>query len=158
MRTPARTPAYLMTDQPTVPPQSGLRRQRARAVVANPDPELRRWLRSVLSPLNLEIWEAATGNELEDLVAEAEGEPFALIISSSKLPGPSGLQVLAAARSKGSYTPFIIITSRTGDLVRVFVSDAEGTVLSSRVLDGHNLGVLARGLADKALSTQRSGT
>ena len=139
-----------MMDQPTIPPQSGSRRARARAIVANGDADVRLWLRKLLTPLNLEVWEAENGTEL----ATANGEPFAIIISSSKLPGPSGLQVLAAARSKGSSTPFIIITSHQRDLVRVFVSDAEGTVLSSRVLDGNNLAVLARNLADKALAAR----
>ena len=143
-----------MTDQPTIPPQSGSRRARARAIVANGDADVRLWLRKLLTPLNLEVWEAENGTELEELIATANGEPFAIIISSSKLPGPSGLQVLAAARSKGSSTPFIIITSHQRDLVRVFVSDAEGTVLSSRVLDGNNLAVLARNLADKALAAR----
>jgi hypothetical protein len=42
----------------------------------------------------------------------------------------------------------VVVTSIHQCLLRVFVSDAEGTVLSSRVVDGDNLRTLASNLIE----------
>lgn len=133
-----------MSDKPPVP-QSGPRpARRPRVLIADADPVARGWLKPIVSHLDAEILEVGTGLELQ-LMLTRKG-PFDLVITNARLPAPSGLQVLATVRAAGSSTPFIVVTSFQQNVLRVFVSDAEGTVLSSRVVDADNLGVLARNL------------
>ena len=121
---------------------------RARILIADPDPQIRAWLKPPLGNIASVVLEAATGPELESLL-RAEG-PFHLVITNAKLPSQSGVEILARARSSGNRTPFIVVTSIQERLLRVYVSDAEGTVLSSRVLDADNLGVLVATLLKRA--------
>jgi CheY-like chemotaxis protein len=117
-------------------------------VIAEADANMRAWLGPVLAPLGARILEAKDGVELEQLL-ERQG-PFDLVITSSQLPLQSGLSVLARVRGRGVLTPFVVVTSVHQFLLRVFVSDAEGTVLSSRVVDGDNLRTLASNLIEAA--------
>lgn len=117
-----------------------------RIVIAEADERTREWLRPVLLPLGGRVVEAADGAELERLL-DSDG-PFDLVITSSQLPIQSGLSVLARARSRGVSTPFVVVTSVHANMLRVFVSDAEGTVLSSRVVDADNLRTLAMNLIE----------
>ncbi len=105
---------------------------------------MRERLRPVLRRLDADIAEADTGDRLEHLLRH-EG-PFDLVVANAQLPSLSGLQVLARSRSDGIQTPFIVVTSVHGLLLRIFVSDTTGTVLSSRVVDPDNLAVLAENL------------
>lgn len=146
-----------MNDKPSGP-QSGSRpSRRKRLLIAEPDPATRDWLRPLAAELDAELFEAATGLELQ-LLLNRQG-PFDLVITNARLSAPSGLQVLASVRAAGSETPFIVVTSFQRNVLRVFVSDAEGTVLSSRIVDGENLRVLARNLIDapKAYGSERLG-
>ena len=127
-----------------------LRPPRPRVLVAESDERVRKWLRRPLSKLTSDVSEATTGLELETQLRQ--NGPFDLVITNAQLSSPSGLQVLARARAQGSMTPFIVVTSINQALMRVFVSDAEGTVLSSRVVDSENLGVLVSMLISRQAS------
>lgn len=119
-----------------------------RILLAEPEAATRNYVKPILRSLGAEITEVFSGAELEEqLVYEG---PFSLVVTSAQLPGQTGLQVLARLRSKGDQTPFIVVQSTHQLLMRVFVSDAEGTVLSSRMVDGDNLAVLASSLLDRA--------
>ena len=122
-----------------------------RIIIAEPDATTRDWLRPALVALAAQIHEVGDGNELERSL-EQNG-PFDLVITSAQLPMQSGLQVLARARSRGVMTPFVVMTSVHEDLLRVFVSDAEGTVLSSRMVDRDNLLSLAMSLIEASKSS-----
>jgi DNA-binding response OmpR family regulator len=124
--------------------RSGPAPRNVRIVLAEADEKVRDWLRRPLARLTGNVREATTGPELEALLRE-EG-PFDLVITNAQLPGQSGLQVLARLRARGEVTPFIVVTSIHESLLRVFVSDAEGTVLSSRMVDPNNLVALASSL------------
>jgi CheY-like chemotaxis protein len=124
--------------------QSGRAPRRVRILLAEADEKVRDWLRRPLSRLAGTVSEAGSGPELEALLLE-EG-PFDLVITNAQLPVQSGLQVLARLRARGETTPFIVVTSIHASLLRVFVSDAEGTVLSSRMVDPQNLVALASSL------------
>jgi DNA-binding response OmpR family regulator len=121
---------------------------RVRILIADPDPQIRAWLKPPLVSVASEVLEATTGPELESLL-RAQG-PFHLVVTNARLPTQSGVEILARARSNGNRTPFIVVTSVQERLLRVYVSDAEGTVLSSRVLDADNLGVLVSTLLKRA--------
>lgn len=117
-----------------------------RILLADADSQNRESLRSRLMPLVSELREATSGEELESALM-ADG-PFHCVLASARLPEPSALQVLARVRRHGVRTPFIVVTSVHGNLLRIFVSDAEGTVLSSRMVDGGNLSMLVAGLIE----------
>jgi DNA-binding response OmpR family regulator len=112
--------------------------------IADGDRATRAWLKPLLGLPGARIQEVEDGDALERLLQESGR--FDLVITSSTLPVRSGLSVLARARCRGSTTPFIVVTSVHGNLLRVFVSDADGTVLSTRVVDGDNLRNLAQNL------------
>jgi DNA-binding response OmpR family regulator len=131
------------------PMSSGRRSGRAprnvRIALAEADPQVREWLRRPLSRLTPVLSEAESGPALEALL-ENEG-PFDLAIANAQLPGArSALEVLARLRARGSAIPFIVVTSVHQSMLRIFVSSAEGTVLSSRVVDPQNLVALAESL------------
>ena len=132
-------------------PRSGPAPRPPRILVADPDQQVRDWLRRPLSQLAADVCEAKSGLELEAFLRQKG--PFDLVITNAQLPAQSGLQVLARARAQGKMTPFIVVTSIYQTLLRVFVSDAEGTVLSSRMVDGENLTVLASTLIARSRKT-----
>ena len=125
-------------------------RMNPKIVVAEACAKTRGWLLPLFRPLGAQVHEAVDGAALESLL-DNHG-PFDLVVTSSQLPIQSGLSVLARARSRGLQTPFVVVTSVHQYLLRVFVSDAEGTVLSSRLVDGDNLRSLASSLMDRARS------
>jgi CheY-like chemotaxis protein len=114
--------------------------------VAEVDSHTRGWLEPMIGQLGATVHEAEDGEALERML-EQHG-PFSLVITSGRLRLRSGLSVLARARSRGTTTPFIVVASVHGALLRVFVSNAEGTVLSSRLVDGDNLRNLALNLIE----------
>ena len=118
-----------------------------RILLADRDPAIRSQIKPILRGLRAEISETDSGEHLERLLKH-DG-PFDLVITNAQLPAQSGLQVLARCRADGVRTPFIVVTSVHRLLLRVFVSDAEGTVLSSRMVDGDNLATLAESLIER---------
>jgi CheY-like chemotaxis protein len=118
-----------------------------RLLVADPSGEARDSLANVLSTLGpLRVTHAGTAHEFEQLF-EGQG-PYDLVLCRSLFGHLTGLQVLAKARSAGSRTSFIVYTSLEGTWLRVFVSDVENTVLSSRVVSLEGLAHLAGGLLE----------
>lgn len=122
-----------------------------RILLADADPASRSRLRPRLAALCAEVHESSSGAALE--AALLEGGPYNVVVASARLPEPSALQVLARVRRHGLRTPFIVVTSVHGGLMRCFVSDTEGTVLSSRMLDHENLSTLISGMLED--STRR---
>jgi CheY-like chemotaxis protein len=95
-----------------------------------------------------EVRHATDGDELERIFFD-EG-PFDLVVCRALLGARSGLQVLAKARSGGRRASFIVYSSLDAAWLRVFVSDAESTVLSSRVVSLDGLSELAAGMLEAA--------
>jgi CheY-like chemotaxis protein len=141
-RLPSARPATVKKTNGSRSTQNGQRR----ILLADADSQNRESLRSRLSPLASELCEATSGDELEKALM-GDG-PFHCVLASARLPEPSALQVLARVRRHGVRTPFIVVTSVHGNLLRIFVSDAEGTVLSSRMVDGGNLSMLVASLIE----------
>ncbi len=112
-----------------------------RLLLASHDSRAFVWLEPSLTALNVEVLTAESGGELERTLFQ--GGPFDLVVASAQIAGPSGLQVLAKARTHGIRTPFIIIMSYHGELVRVMVSDVSNATLSSRMVDMPNFVALA---------------
>ena len=81
-------------------------------IVAEDDHFMREWLSIVLQGLDARVYHAANGHELLNLLAEIEAVD--LVISDIRMPGPSGLDVLANARAGGNQVPFLFITGYGG--------------------------------------------
>ena len=115
-----------------------------RMLLAESDRAARGLLLPWLSGLPTEIEEVVDGDALER--ALLSGVRYQLVIASARLPEPSALQVLARVRRQGIRTPFIVVTSVHGNMLRIFMRDTEGTALSSRMVDGNNLASLISGI------------
>ena len=119
-----------------------------RILIADPQSETTGRISPLLRTLSPHVVEADDGEGLERAVLE-QG-PFDLVVSNSRLPGQSGLQVLARVRQAGVTTPFIILASLHEHSLRVFVSDGDGIVLSSRMVNADNFATLAADLIAKS--------
>lgn len=119
--------------------------RRTRILLADADPGNRQLFWDRLASLG-DVVEAKDGAALEDALLSRG--PFQLVVANAKLPEPSALQVLARIRRAGIRTPFIVVSSVHQNHLRVFVSDSEGTVLSSRMVDSNNLAVLLSDLIE----------
>ena len=107
--------------------------QRRRILLAEADGESRRLLRQVLREDGHRVVAVGDGVSLLGEVAatllEGEGMPFDLIISEQRLPGITGLSVLAGLRQGAWATPFILITAPPDAMVTSDARRLEGTVL-----------------------------
>jgi DNA-binding NtrC family response regulator len=90
--------------------------RRLRILLAEDDSEMRRLLSAILRRDNCEVIEAQSGTHLSELIAR-EGlmapsdARLDLIISDIRMPGRSGLEVLAGLRRTDQTTPVILITA-----------------------------------------------
>jgi DNA-binding response OmpR family regulator len=94
-----------------------------RIVLAEDDLEMRRFIASALAKDGYDLVEARSGDELFDLLMTqlrnpSLAQPVALIISDLRMPGLTGLQVLAELRASDWATPFILITAFGGEETR----------------------------------------
>lgn len=80
-----------------------------RLIVAEDDAAMRGWLRKVVDCAGIEVREATSG--WETLFLLAENADVDLVISDVRIPSPTGLQVLAMARTAGITVPFLLITA-----------------------------------------------
>ena len=92
---------------PSVPP---------RIIVAEDDPDVRTMMAFALRRLGYQIIEARSGAELLDLLGEAllSGERSArpeVIISDIRMPGLTGLEILAGIRQADWPTVFVLVTA-----------------------------------------------
>jgi DNA-binding NarL/FixJ family response regulator len=101
------------------------------------------------------VTHASDGDALEQTFFD-DG-PFDLVVCRALLGARSGLQVLAKARSEGKRASFIVYSSLDTAWLRVFVSDAQHTVLSSRVVSLDGLSELARGMVESQRHAARDG-
>src|SRR5262245_46918642 len=87
-----------------------------RILVAEDDAEMRNLLAATLRRHGYEVVEARNGEQLLDLIGSEllhphTNAPVDLVISDVRMPGWSGLDVLAGLRSADWATPFIVITA-----------------------------------------------
>lgn len=116
-------------------------------LVADTSSEARATLEQALAPIGPRVViHAEDGDELER-VFFGQG-PHDLVVCRAVLGARSGLQILAKARACGTAASFIVYSSLEGPWLRVFVSDAQGTVLSSRVVSLEGLAHLAGGMLE----------
>lgn len=93
--------------------------RRPRVLIAEDDPEMRSLIAAALRRARCEVIEAKNGYEMLDelcsgLFNPGVDPPADLIISDLRMPGVTGLSLLAGLRSAGWHTPFILITAYGG--------------------------------------------
>ncbi len=87
-------------------------------LLAEDDDEMRAMLADVLRADGYLVTEATDGEEMVSKMletADADHHPLDVIVSDIRMPGHSGLEVLALVRSLGLQTPVILVTA-FGDL------------------------------------------
>ena len=99
------------------------RERKPRILVAEDDFEMRRLIAGALRRDGYDVVEARSGAELLDLLVTqrrhpAGAPPVELVISDLRMPGRTGLEVLAQLRETDWSTPFILITAFGGADVR----------------------------------------
>lgn len=99
-----------------------------KCVLAEDDAAMRGWLRVVLGRLGVSTHEAASGLDFLELLGNETDIDF--VVSDVKMPSPSGLQVLAMARTAGFEAPFLLITAFGDEQLK-----AKATALHALVLD-----------------------
>jgi CheY-like chemotaxis protein len=116
-------------------------------LLADTSADARKLLETSLLPLGPQsVTHVEEGDALERTFFE-EG-PYDLVVCRALLGARSALQVVARARALGRRASFIVYSSLDGPWLRVFVSDSEGTVLSSRVVSLDGLAHLAEGMLE----------
>jgi CheY-like chemotaxis protein len=114
---------------------------RFRILVADDDAEFRHLVTTVLEGDGYEVQQAANGRQLLDLLASwydlgLLDASCHLIISDVRMPGYSGLDVLASLHGLGSRIPVIVITAFGDDDTR-FLAAGLSAVRTARLGRGH---------------------
>jgi len=96
--------------------------EQRRILLAEDNVEMLRLLAGALAKDGYDIIEARTGAELLDHLVDhlldGDRSPVDLIISDLRMPGFTGLEILAGLRDDDPATPFILITAFGGEEVR----------------------------------------
>jgi DNA-binding response OmpR family regulator len=112
---------------------SPARAQRRRILLAEDDGEGRRLLRQALREEGHRVVAVRDGlallGEVAATLLDGEGMPFDLIIAEQRLPGISGLSVLAGLRQCAWTTPFILITASPDGAVEADTHRLAGAIL-----------------------------
>lgn len=90
--------------------------RRARALVADDQPDMRALMAATLRRLGLDVVEVGSGPELlqalvDGLTGPSGPLPPDLIVTDVRMPGCSGLEVLARLRRNDWHTPVILVTA-----------------------------------------------
>jgi CheY-like chemotaxis protein len=88
----------------------------ARVLLADDDPDLRELIRDALRGAGHEVLEAEHGAHLLELLSTflfdaRNGPPADVVVSDLRMPGVTGLSVLAGLRAQRARLPFILITA-----------------------------------------------
>ena len=104
----------------------------AKALVADDDPDMRKWFRAVLRPLFASIYDVSSGSDL--LLSIAERGPFDLIVTDVRMPMPNGMSIVAMTRAAGVRTPFMVVTAMTDNWLQHSAAKLQDVVLLSKPL------------------------
>jgi DNA-binding response OmpR family regulator len=102
-----------------------------RVLVAEDDPAMRDLVALVLREQGYQVATVSTGSELRSLLSEADPKGhFDLIVTDSKMPDGSGLDVIDQLRQNGDSTPALIVTAFPRDDIRQRARDLEVRLLA----------------------------
>jgi DNA-binding response OmpR family regulator len=80
-------------------------------LIAEDDTEMRRLLADALRRSGCEVAEAKDGSQLFAVCSAGDGPAFDVIVSDQRMPGRTGLDVLADLRRRGWRGAFVLITA-----------------------------------------------
>jgi CheY-like chemotaxis protein len=123
-----------------------------RILVADDDRDVVTTLAQLFRREGCEVETAENG--LEALSILAERGPFDLVLTDLQMPTPTGLQLVAMARTAGYLGPFIMITAYASEPLREQLERMEDAWLVGKPFDSDELLELARQAL--ALSDPRS--
>jgi CheY-like chemotaxis protein len=109
----------------------------SRLLIADDDEDVRATLAMLLTQSGASI--QVVGSGLDALDAIAHDGPFALVITDVRMPAPSGVQLLAMARTAGADVPFLVITAFADAQVATTVDQVDGAVLLGKPFDAAEL-------------------
>jgi two-component system, NtrC family, response regulator AtoC len=114
----------------TTPTPDAADLQGLRLLVVDDDEGARGWLAEILAHVGCQVKEASTGlGALDEL---AENGPFHLVVTDVYMPPPSGLQLVAMARTTGYDGPFLLVTAFPDQDMVDFASGSARTELLSK--------------------------
>ncbi len=82
-----------------------------RVLVVEDEPKTRA---SVVEALRLEGWTVAEAGRGREMIALLDQQAFDLVLLDWMLPGRDGLELLEHVRARGTQTPVLMLTARTG--------------------------------------------
>jgi len=107
--------------------------KRLHVLLAEDDPDIRHMMAIGLRCDGYKVVEVRDGAQLLERVAssmlEHEADPPDLIVSDVRMPGFSGLTILAGLRSAGWSTPVILVTAWASDELRDHARDLDAAVI-----------------------------
>lgn len=133
---------------------AGIRHQRVLLAAGSPEVELA--VLPIIRALDARVVQVKDTAGLAKALRERGS--FDLVLSDSRLPGGTGLGILAIAHQCGQRPPFIIVQSVHQSLIRVAVGGGARGVLATRVVNDVALIELAEellGLHDAPSSSRR---
>lgn len=125
-------------------------------LLAEDDPELRALMGYGLGLDGYEVVATANGVELATWMTATLN--VALVMSDVRMPGPSGLEMLARFRRTNASTPFIVVTAFGGKLLHEQALVLGATAVVDKPFEMGDLRALVRRLvARRGLGTDREG-
>ena len=119
-----------------------------RILLAEDDYELRRLLARILRNEGYEVVEAEDGTRLHDLLTtslvDRHLEPPDLVLSDVKMPGFSGLRILAGLREANWGMPFVLLTAFGSDGLRTEAVRLGATAILDKPIDPEGLCAVLR--------------
>jgi CheY-like chemotaxis protein len=127
------------TRTPSAPPSRA-----PRAIIAEDVEDVRRVLAVALRGMGYEILEASSGGELLDQLADGllSGDPKSrpdVIITDVRMPGLTGIEILAGLRHAGWQTPIVLMTAYADPELREEVRRLGGDALFAKPFDVDDL-------------------
>src|SRR4030095_6755678 len=110
----------------------------ARLLIVDDDPEFVSYVVSVLGLVGVSSPETANSG-LEALEHSAADPPYDLVITDVRMPPPSGLQLVAMARTAGYDVPFLVVTAFPDDKVMTTVGKLDSVLLLAKPFDPDDL-------------------
>ncbi len=121
-----------------------------RVLVANSCPLTRKWIEATLAVGVDGCVTELVSDGVDLLIRLAEHGPYSLVVTSASLPGISGSQVLAMARTAGLHTPFVLTSVVADSSLRGLVARAAPATLVEDPLDTVALRSAARAMLAQA--------
>ncbi|MBL8785868.1 MAG: sigma-54-dependent Fis family transcriptional regulator [Deltaproteobacteria bacterium] len=114
----------------------------ARVLVADDEPAVRYMLRAVLEEEGLSVVEADNG--VAALHAIEQDASIALVLSDLRMPGLSGLELLAALQGKAHAPPLILITAHGSERVAVEAMKLGAVDYFRKPIDADEIAIVVR--------------